>query len=66
MTITSAYKAGVRAGRAEPDIEIINGHSYLKTPKCPFKWFQFIRFFLWNEGYYNGVVYRLTSGRRCA
>lgn len=60
-SLISAYGAGKRAGRAEPDIEVINGHKYLKTPVCPFPLRRFISFFLWHEGLYNGTMQRLTQ-----
>ncbi len=61
MTIRAAYGAGHRAGRAEPDIEVINGLRYLKTPVCPFTGWQFLHAFLWHEGHYNGQRQRLTK-----
>ena len=61
MTLRSAYGAGNRAGRAQPNTQVVNGHKYLKTPVCPFTGWQFVSLFLWHEGYYNGLMERLAK-----
>ena len=63
MSLKSAYGAGVRAGRSYPPIVVIDGINYVGKPECPFKRHQFLRAFLWNEGYYNGLMQRLTQRR---
>lgn len=58
---SSAYSAGKRAGRAEPNLMVVNGLKYLITPRCPFTLRHFISLFLWHEGYYHGTMQRLTT-----
>lgn len=59
--LKAAYGSGYRAGRAAPDLIVINGLKYLYPARCPFSPLHFIRYFLWYEGNYKGTIERLSK-----